>query len=351
MKMMIKNFIKALKRIKNNDKNKINSNIRALLGLKSLSSSAPHSSGSRYVDIINAHEPDGITKLYTDKSFNAITCHINSSEYSEDKMTLNKKVDIKIKTTIRKKIPKNQIVVHNKHHIKKGDLIAKGYDFNETRANISGKFKVYNNTIEIENTEPIGNGTKVQNIFLSKHTLVKEIGRFKFVDINKHPVTKETIETIKSTDLKPKIINMTKHKAPTTVTGSTSVFKRRASGHIAQLSIGLRKYILEKNDWKTENDWDMTMYLTKLYDTYNGKYYDAIVGIAYWLISINSGGYEYKLGKNNYDMFGRSINSASVDPFSYKVMQYKYPDIANALLNFQLMKRKEKIKEFLKGDK
>ena len=347
---MIEKFIKALQKLKNNDKNTINSNIRALIGLKSLSSSAPHSSGSRYVDIINAHEPDGITKLYTDKTFNAITCHINSSEYDEDKATLNKKVDMKIRTTIRKKIPKNQIIVHTNDRIKKGEVVSKGNEqFNETRANISGIFKIYGNAIEIENIETIGNGTKIQNTFLSKHTLVEEFGRFKFVDINKRPVKKETIETIKSTDLKPKTVNMTEY-TPTIITGSKSVFKRRASGHIAQLSLGLRKYILNIDDWNTENEWDMSVYLTKIYDTYNGKYYDAIVGIAYWLISINSGGYEYKIGKNDYDMFGRSINSASVDPFSYKVMQYKYPDIANALLNFQLMKREEKIKEFLKGD-
>ena len=347
--MLCKKIVNALIRLKNADTNKTNSLIRTMLGLKVIRSSLPYGIGSRYADLTVAHKPFGFTALFTDKSINAITVHVNSSEYDEDIMTLNKELPTKISITIKKPKPIDYRIVCKREYVRKGKLIAKGPGkFNEIRANISGKLHINPQNITIKATQNIGTGTKLQCIYLQKHVLVKEVGRYKFVNVKEHPVTDNTIETLKSVKLKPKIIDMTEYgiKQPTLVSGTKSIFKRRASGYLAQLTLGLNK-ALELAKWKTENDWDKTVYVTKVYDEKNKKYLDVIVGIGCWLVSVTSNDYEYKIGSDQYDIIGRAINSASIDPFALKVLMYYNEELANAILDLQIQKRKEKLEEVM----
>ena len=202
----------------------------------------------------------------------------------------------------------------------------------------------------IESKNKIETGTKIQNLYLQKHVLKTDYNRYKFVSIDKHPITESTIENLKSVDLKPEIVDCTNMKMPTLVASSTSVLKRRSTGTLAQMWLG---YNLMKNEneykGKTEHSWDKTTYITKVYDSKHRKYQDCIVGIASWLIAVNSGGYEWKLSSTELDEVGRFKNTVSCDPFAMKVLMYSYPELANAFIRYQLKNREIKLKKYL-GD-
>jgi len=352
---------KALLRLEQVDINKTNAYIRTILGLKSIRSSAPNIQGSRTTTLENGHKAFGITALYTTDSLNLLTALIASSEFDEDIAILNKPVKAKLNITIEKQIPDNWKITKKSGYVKRGTLIAKGPDvFDEIRASISGHLSIARPYMILETTQPITTGSKIQNIFLQKHVLKYEPNRFKFVDINKRPVTDQTIENLKQIGLKPIVVNiLDKTKQPTLVAGSSSVLKRRSSGTLAQLWLGFQLAfpdIDNSNDTntnekkqrpQTEHDWNKEVYVTKLYDTKRQTYHDAIVGIGCWLVAINSNGYEYKIASKQTDVLGRHINSVSIDPFATKVLIYRYPEIAETFLKYQIDKRKEKLSEYL----
>ena len=348
---LVTKLLQTLNALENCNTNLVNSHIRTLLGLKSIRSSLPYNEGSRTMYLLNAHQPFGLTALYATQSLNLLTAHINSSEFDEDIAILNKPLKAQIYTKVEKKIPNGWKIVAKNGPIKKGELIAKGQGpFDELRANISGNLRIAMNKLIIESNQQIGTGSKIQNIFLQKHVLKTEYNRFKFVSTNEHPITPETIENLERASLTPIVVDMTKHniEKPTIITGTNSIFKRRAAGHLAQCYVGFR-HAFTTNDIipKTELEWKKEVIVTKVYDSKTDQYFDAIIGIPCWLIAITSGGYEYNIGLNNFDMIGRSKNSVSIDPFAYKVLKYKHPEIAEAILEFQLEKRKECLKEYL----
>ena len=342
---IIDKTIKAIDDIDNVNPNEVNSYIRTLLGLKAIKSSIPYSEGSRTVTLLNGHKTFGTTAIYTNDCLNLLTVHICSSELDEDIALLNKPLKSKLKIEIDKKIPSNykQCNITTKY-VKKGTILAKGpNEFDIITAPVSGSTKRFINKIKIKTTKRIGTGTKIQNLFLQKHVIKTDLYRFRFTNDS---VSEETIKNMKCIKLKPEYIDMTSYKQPTLIVGSNSIFKRRAAGHLAQNWLGMQKLLNKPTS--LENEWDKTVYLTKVYDVKTQQKYDAIVGINCWLISITSNDFEWKIGSPSVDMIGRHKNAVSIDPFAFKVLKYYNEGLSNGILKYQLEKRKETIQKYIK---
>ena len=351
-------IIETIVKLNDVDVDLTNAYIRKILGLKSVRSSVPHVEGSRTTLLMNGHKTFGITALYSSTSLNLLTALIASEELDEDIAILNKPLKAYLDIKIEKPIPDNWAITRKDGFIKKGELIAKGPEpFDEIRANISGHLKIAFRQIILEAKQPITTGSKIQNIFLQKHVLKAEHNRFRFVNMKeeKVKVTKITRKNLKRIGLRPRIVNIAEHvDKPTLVAGSTSVLKRRSSGTLAQLWLGYQLAFTNnknKNKPSNEMDWNKhkTVYVTKVYDTKHQTYHDAIIGIGCWLVAINSNGYEYKIANKHTDIFGRHINSVSIDPFAFKVLQYKYPELSYAFIEYQLRMRELNLRNYFKG--
>lgn len=349
--MYIEQIVENIIKLNNIDVCKTNAYQRTVLGLKAVNSSIPWNEGSRTVTLENGHNPFGYTKLYTPEgsTLNLLTALVSSTELDEDIALLNKPIKPKYRIKIKKEIPDDWTLVRKTPgKIKKGDLIATGPEsFDEIRASISGHLHISLKTITITSESSIATNTKIQNLFLQKHVIKNDFNRYKFVNTEKYKITEETLENLKQIGLIPKVVNV-KNLQPTLIAGSTSVIKRRSTGTLAQMWLG---YNLMKNTEKykneTEHSWNKIVYVTKVYDNKHKKYQDAMVGIVPWLVAINSGGYEYKLSTNKTDEVGRYKNSVSIDPFGYKVLELKYPELADTFLKHQLKCRIKELKKVL----
>lgn len=348
----LQKIIETILKLENVDVNLVNAYLRKILGLKSIRSSAPITQGSRTTLLENGQFAFGLTSLYTLDTLNFLTALIASEEFDEDIAILNKPTKAYLHITVEKTIPEKWNIVKKPGYIKRGELIAKGPEpFDEIRANVSGQLTIAPRYMKIETKQPITTGSKIQNIFLQKHVLKAEYNRFRFVNMKeeKVKVTKITRKNLKRIGLRPRIVNITEYvDKPTLVAGSTSVLKRRSSGTLAQLWLGYQ-LAFTNNKPTNEMDWNKhkTVYVTKVYDTKHQTYHDAIIGIGCWLVAINSNGYEYKIASKHTDVLGRHINSVSIDPFAFKVLLYKYPELALTFFKYQLDKREQNLQKVI----